>query len=199
MKTAFSVSVMLLLLFTVLPAASGQEQDAEGTAIFAGGCFWCMEEAYEKHDGVLEVVSGYTGGHVEDPSYQQVTGGNTGHHEAVRVQYDPSVISYEQLIDIFWRNVDPLDSGGQFCDRGSSYLSGIFFLNDKQETIARESLEELKESGRFSRPIATELSEAGEFYVAEQYHQDYYRKNPLRYKLYKRACGREARLNELWG
>lgn len=188
----------LALLFAA-PAVGAQDGENRETAIFAGGCFWCMEEVYEAVDGVYEAVSGYIGGHVESPSYREVTTGNTGHHEAVRVEYDPSVVSYRELVDIFWRNVDPVDGGGQFCDRGSSYLSAIFYQNSREERIARQSRRELEQSDRFSREIATEISEAGEFYVAEEYHQDYYEKNPLQYRLYKRACGREARLNEIWG
>jgi peptide-methionine (S)-S-oxide reductase len=199
MKSAVGAVVSLVLLAFIAGSAVAQESGDQETAIFAGGCFWCMEEAYEKVEGVEEAVSGYIGGHVEDPTYRQVTRGGTGHHEAVRVIYDPSVVTYDELVDIFWRNIDPVDDGGQFCDRGSSYLSGIFYQNDREERIARQSLRELEQSGRFSQEIATEISEAGEFYVAEEYHQDYYKKNTVRYRIYKRACGREARLNEIWG
>ena len=167
-------------------------------AIFAGGCFWCMEPPFDKLDGVISTTSGYTGGHVADPSYEQVSRGNTGHAEAVRVVYDPTRISYERLLDTFWHNVDPLDAGGQFCDRGDQYRSEIFYLNGKQKRLAEASREALAASGRLDGRIATKITEAGPFYPAEEYHQDYYRKNPIRYQFYRFSCGRDGRLDELW-
>ncbi|MFP4427496.1 MAG: peptide-methionine (S)-S-oxide reductase MsrA, partial [Spirochaetaceae bacterium] len=173
------------------------EESAKAT--FAGGCFWCMEEAFDKVDGVSETISGYAGGDVADPTYEQVTSGNTGHYEVLQVTYDPDVVSYEELLYHFWRNVDPVDGGGQFCDRGSQYLSAIFYHDRRQERLARNSLRELESSDRFSRPIATDIIELDEFYPAEGYHQNYYERNPLRYNFYKSACGREARLRSVWG
>jgi peptide-methionine (S)-S-oxide reductase len=169
------------------------------TAIFAGGCFWCMEPPFDALDGVLSTTSGYTGGHVEDPRYEQVSKGGTGHLEAVRVDYDPARISYPQLLDVFWRNVDPLDGGGQFCDRGRQYATAIFVSDAAQRQLAEASKRKLDESKRFDRPVATEILEAGPFYPAEEYHQDYARKNPLRYRYYRNSCGRDARLAAVWG
>ncbi|MFP4409295.1 MAG: peptide-methionine (S)-S-oxide reductase MsrA [Alkalispirochaetaceae bacterium] len=190
-------SLLLLLLFGLLGTTLWAEESAKAT--FAGGCFWCMEEAFDKVDGVSETISGYAGGDVADPTYEQVTSGNTGHYEVLQVTYDPDVVSYEELLYHFWRNVDPVDGGGQFCDRGSQYLSAIFYHDRRQERLARNSLRELESSDRFSRPIATDIIELDEFYPAEGYHQNYYERNPLRYNFYKTACGREARLRSVWG
>lgn len=183
-------------------AADHAREDSSGTlatAVFAGGCFWCMEPPFDKLTGVVSTTSGYTGGHVADPSYEQVSSGTTGHAEAVRVEYDPKQIDYTQLLDVFWHNVDPLDAGGQFCDRGSQYRSAIFYENDRQRQLAEQSKEELEDSGRFDQPIATEIVSAGAFYPAEDYHQNYYEKNAYRYKFYRYLCGRDERLQELWG
>ncbi|MEJ2313400.1 MAG: peptide-methionine (S)-S-oxide reductase MsrA [Nitrospirota bacterium] len=168
-------------------------------AIFAGGCFWCMEPPFEKLDGVKEVISGYTGGHKENPTYKEVSAGGTGHVEAVKVIYDPSKVSYETLLQVFWRQVDPTDAGGQFVDRGSQYRSAIFYLNDKQKALAEQSKAELAKSGRFDKPIVTEILPAGKFYEAEDYHQDYYKKNPIRYKIYRYGSGRDKFLEKAWG
>lgn len=182
-------------------AAGGQERAVDGrelaTAIFAGGCFWCVEEVFDEVDGVTETVSGYTGGTVPNPTYEQVVAGGTGHIEAVRVRYDPAKTSYAELLEVFWRNVDPFDAGGQFCDRGDSYLSAIFVMDDEQKRLAEKSKTEV--SNRFERPVTTEIGPAVEFYRAEEYHQGYYLKNPIRYALYKWNCGRAQRLQELWG
>ena len=186
-----------LFLFALLGTAAWAQESAKAT--FAGGCFWCMEEAFDKVDGVSETVSGYAGGDVEDPTYQQVVSGTTGHYEVLQVTYDPDLVSYEELLYHFWRNIDPVDGGGQFCDRGSQYLSAIFYHNDRQQRLAQESLRELRRSDRFDQSIATEILELDQFYRAEGYHQDYYNKNPLRYNFYKTACGREARLQSVWG
>ena len=168
-------------------------------AIFAGGCFWCVEEAFDEVTGVVSTTSGYTGGGTRDPSYEEVSAGGTGHAEAVLVVYDPAVTTYATLLDVFWHNIDPTDGGGQFCDRGDSYRSAIFTSDDEQRRLANDSKRALEESGRFDRPIATEIVPAGRFYEAETYHQDYYEKNPVRYKLYKWNCRRAQRLEQIWG
>jgi peptide-methionine (S)-S-oxide reductase len=174
-------------------------KDGEAIATFAGGCFWCMEPPYDKLDGVLATTSGYTGGDTVDPTYKEVSAGGTGHAEVVQITYDPSKVSYEQLLDVFWRNVDPLDPGGQFCDRGDQYRTGIFVHDEEQRRLAEASKQALKSDGRLEQPIVTEIEEAGPFYPAEDYHQDYYEKNPLRYKFYRWNCGRDQRLAQLWG
>ena len=171
----------------------------EAAAVFAGGCFWCMEPPYDAIDGVVATISGYTGGHVENPTYRQVSRGGSGHYEAVIVVYRPAEVSYRELLDVYWVNIDPLDAGGQFCDRGSSYRSAIFYRTPEQRRVAEESRRRLEESGRLRGEIVTEILPAGEFYVAEEYHQDYYIKTPLRYRTYRSGCGRDARLEYLWG
>ncbi len=193
--------VLLFSVFLLLFAFGGQlaAQD-EAKATLAGGCFWCMEPPYDELDGVISTISGYSGGHVEDPTYQEVVSGNTGHLEVVQITYDPSVVSYEELLDVFWVNIDPVDGGGQFCDRGQQYTSAIFYHNEEQRRLAEESREEIAESNDFGmRRIQTDIRPLEEFYRAEEYHQDYYRKNPLRYNLYRTGCGRDQRLEELWG
>lgn len=168
-------------------------------ATFAGGCFWCMEPPFDALDGVLSTVSGYTGGDQPNPSYQEVSAGTTGHLEAVRIQYDPARIGYEDLLAVFWRNIDPTDGSGQFCDKGEQYQAAIFVHDADQRHAAEASLEALRNDAPFAEPIVTEIRTAAAFYPAEDYHQDYYRKNPLRYKFYRRLCGRDQRLEELWG
>jgi len=168
-------------------------------ATFAGGCFWCVEEAFEKVPGVISAVSGYTGGTVPNPTYEQVSKETTGHAEAVRVTYDPARVSYEQLVDWFWHNIDPTQAGGQFCDFGSSYRSAILVHDDAQRKVAEATKRALEASGRFKQPIVTEIVAAGMFYEAEDYHQDYYKKNPNRYRFYKFYCGRVQRLEQIWG
>lgn len=168
------------------------------SAIFAAGCFWCMEPPFDELPGVLATTSGYAGGETPNPTYEQVSAGGTGHAEAVRVDYDPAKVSYEKLLEAFWRNVDPFAVDAQFCDHGSQYRSAIFPLDDEQRRLAEASLEAVK--ARFPKEkIATRIEEAGQFWPAEDYHQDYYRKNPIRYKLYRLSCGRDARLKEIWG
>jgi peptide-methionine (S)-S-oxide reductase len=179
--------------------ATTMTKDGQAVATFAGGCFWCMEPPYDKLDGVLATISGYTGGGKADPTYREVSAGGTGHAEAVQVTYDPAKVSYEQLLEVFWRNVDPLDAGGQFCDRGDQYRTAIFAHGDEQRQLAEQSKQALVDSGRFEQPIVTEVEEAGAFYPAEDYHQDYYQKNPVRYNFYRWNCGRDQRLAELWG
>jgi peptide-methionine (S)-S-oxide reductase len=186
----------------VLAAAGGTAPSAgqsgqHATAIFAGGCFWCMEPPFDALDGVVSTTSGYTGGQVKNPTYEQVSEGRTGHTEAIRVVYDPTKITYDKLLEVFWRNVDPLDGGGQFCDRGPQYRSGIFYQSEEERRLAEQSKE--KVASRVSGRIATEITAAGPFYEAEAYHQDYYKKNPVRYKFYKWNCGRDQRLEKVWG
>lgn len=188
-----------------MPAAaapqSGKDTTVETTtaqATFAGGCFWCTESDFEKLDGVLEVVSGYTGGHVAHPTYQQVSAGGTGHAEAIRVTYDPRKISYTRLLEVFWRSIDPTDAGGQFVDRGSQYRSAIFYHDAEQQRLAEASKQALMASGRFDAPIVTEIVAAQEFFPAEDYHQDYYKKSPLRYKFYRLNSGRDQFLEKAW-
>jgi len=167
-------------------------------ATFAGGCFWCMEQPFEKIDGVVEVVSGYTGGHTENPTYDEVCSGTTGHLEAIQVRYDPSLVPYDHLLNVFWRQIDPTDDGGQFADRGSQYRTAILYHDDDQKQIAEESKVMLDRSGRFTHPIATDIIAFTVFYPAEEYHQDYYRKCPIRYGLYKKGSGRESYLKAVW-
>jgi peptide methionine sulfoxide reductase msrA/msrB len=169
------------------------------TATFAGGCFWCVESDFEKVDGVVEAISGYIGGQKPDPTYKEVSAGGTGHAEAVQIRYDPDKVSYQELLDVFWRHVDPTDAGGQFVDRGSQYRPAIFYHDLEQKRLAEESKAQLEKSGRFSKPIATEIVPLSEFYTAEDYHQDYYKKSPLRYKLYRRGSGRDQFLKRTWG
>lgn len=168
-------------------------------ATFAGGCFWCMEPPFEKLDGVLSVVSGYTGGPEVDPTYKEVSSGSTSHIESVEIRYNPAQISYEDLLQVFWRQIDPTDDGGQFVDRGDQYKSAIFYHNEKQQHLAEASKTELAASGPFKESIVTEIVAATPFYDAEEYHQDYYKKNPLRYKYYRNGSGRDAFLDEAWG
>lgn len=183
---------------TTLAIAPVKAADSLESAIFAGGCFWCMEEAFEKLPGVSEAISGYSNGHDPSPEYKSVSQGVTGHAEVIKVQYDPTKISYKELVDHFWINIDPTVKDRQFCDSGSQYRSGIYYLNDKQKQIALESLQSLKASRRFEK-IYTEIEPAEKFFMAESYHQDYYQKNPFRYRYYKNSCGREDRLEEIWG
>lgn len=178
-------------------AAAAQAPPSRATATFAGGCFWCMEGPFEKLPGVLSVTSGYAGGSVKQPTYEQVSAGRTGHAEVVQVIYDPARVDYERLLHVFWRNVDPLTPNAQFCDRGSQYRSAIFFHDDAQRQAAEKSKAEL--APRFPKPIATEVVKLDTFWPAEEYHQDFYRKNPVRYQTYRMGCGRDARLKELWG
>ena len=161
------------------------------TAVFAGGCFWCTESDFEKVDGVLEVISGYTGGSKANPTYEQVSAGGSGHVEAVKVVYDPDRLTYAQLLQVFWRHVDPTDGGGQFVDRGSHYRSVIFYSSEKERSLAEASKQSLAASGRFGKPIATEILRLGEFYPAEEYHQDYYNKDPINYRDYRSGSGRD--------
>ena len=169
------------------------------TATFAGGCFWCVESDFDAVPGVVETISGYTGGTADDPTYKQVTAGGTGHREAVQIRYDPKQVSYERLLHVFWRSVDPTDSGGQFCDRGESYQTAIFVGNEEERRIAEASKGALEQSMVLDAPVVTPIEPAGEFYPAEDYHQDYYTKNPVRYRFYRFSCGRDSRVQQVWG
>lgn len=188
--------VLSLAFASLVMAAPTQAQTAKAT--FAGGCFWCMEEALDAAKGVRLSLSGYIGGKVADPTYEQVSAGNTGHAEAVEVTYDPAKTSYAQLLDIFWKNIDPTVGDRQFCDVGNQYRPAIFYHNAEQKRLAEESKRRIEQSGRFKK-VAVEIAPATAFYVAEDYHQDYYLKNPLRYKYYKFSCGRAQTLERLWG
>lgn len=180
------------------PAAIDGGQHSLEKAIFAGGCFWCTESDFEKRDGVSEAISGYIGGHTVNPTYAAVSAGGTGHIEAVEVHYDPSRVSYAELLEHFWRHIDPTDPGGQFVDRGGQYRSAIFYLDDEQKRLAEASRTELERSGRFDVPIVTEIIAATTFYPAEDYHQDYYKKNPFRYRFYRSGSGRDQFLSRTW-
>ncbi len=178
---------------------AGQSTAKLDTATFAGGCFWCMEPPFDKLPGVVSVTSGYTGGTVRNPSYEQVSAGGTGHAEAVRIVFDPAKIRYEKLLDVFWRNIDPTAKDRQFCDVGHQYRAAIFYHSEYQRRLAIASREALEKNKPFKGPVVTEIVAAGDFYPAEEYHQQYYRKNPIRYKFYRTSCGRDRRLRELWG
>lgn len=173
------------------------DETGSAEAVFAGGCFWCMEPPYDDQPGVQATTSGYTGGERDNPTYEEVSGGNTGHTEAVRIDYHPDEISYAQLLEIFWRNIDPFAVDRQFCDAGNQYRSAIFYANDEQRELAEASKAEME--ARFGREIATQVVPADTFWEAEEYHQDYYQKNPVRYKFYRFSCGRDNRLEEIWG
>ncbi|SDD92818.1 peptide methionine sulfoxide reductase msrA/msrB [Paenibacillus sp. UNCCL117] len=167
-------------------------------ATFAGGCFWCMVTPFEEMPGIVSIVSGYTGGHTENPTYQEVCTDTTGHTEAVQITFDPALFPYEELVELYWRQIDPTDAGGQFCDRGSSYRTAIFYHTEEQREIAEASKQRLQDSGRFDQPIVTPILPAEVFYPAEEYHQDYHKKNPLRYKMYRRGSGRDDYLKQHW-
>lgn len=195
--------IILLCLVSFLagisdPAYAAAESSL-AQATFAGGCFWCMEKPFDELPGVIDTTSGYAGGTVENPSYYEVSAGGTGHVEAVQVTYDPSQVSYEMLLDVFWHNIDPLDGKGQFCDQGSQYRAAIFYADDAQQQAAQASKELLAVSGKLKGAIATAIQPASTFYPAEDYHQNYYQTHPVRYKVYRFGCGRDQRLAKLWG
>jgi peptide-methionine (S)-S-oxide reductase len=192
------LSLFITPIFAANQAASTTTRQQE-TAIFAGGCFWCMEPAFDKLDGVISTTSGYTAGHTKNPTYKEVSAGGSGHTEAIQVIFDPEKISYAELLDVFWKNIDPLAVDRQFCDSGTQYRSGIYYLTREQEVAAKQSLQQLEKSRPFEGVIATEIIAASTFYPAEDYHQDYYQKNPIRYKFYRYSCGRDQRLQEIWG
>ena len=183
----------------VLMLAHNPASAEESVATFAGGCFWCVESDFDHVPGVLRTVSGYTGGDVKYPTYSDVTSGSSGHREAVQIFFDPGKVTYAELLEVFWRSVDPTDAGGQFCDRGDSYATAVFVHNAEQRRLAESSRQTLEDSGLLDAPVVTPIETAAEFYPAESYHQDYYEKNPTRYKFYRYTCGRDARVEELWG
>lgn len=193
--------ILLVLALALAPVAALAQQGApaeqRAIAIFAGGCFWCMEPPFDKLPGVISTTSGFTGGKTVNPTYRQVVEGDTGHAEAVQVVYDPTKITYEKLLEVFWHNVDPFDAGGQFCDRGDSYRTGIFVRDEAQLRLAQESKKQVE--AKLKKPVVTEIVLATKFYPAEDYHQDYYVKNPVRYKFYRQNCGRDDRLRQVWG
>ena len=199
----FGRALAAIIFFGAAIAAHAQAAKpadaAYAKAIFAGGCFWCMEPPFDKLDGVISTTSGYTGGSMKNPSYEQVSSGRTGHAEAVQILYDPKKVTYEKLLDVFWHNVDPTVKDQQFCDVGNQYRTGIFYANEEQKRLAEASKAQLEKSKPFKAAIVTEITAAGEFWPAEEYHQDFYIKNPLRYKFYRSGCGRDARLKDLWG
>jgi peptide-methionine (S)-S-oxide reductase len=185
----------LIFLMLLAPVSAGAAE--KGEAIFAGGCFWCMETAFEGVPGVISAVSGYSGGPKKNPTYEEVGAGLTGHAESVKVTFDPAKITYAKLLDIFWHNIDPLSANGQFCDRGPQYRSAIFWLDEAQKKAAEESKRAVEK--KLGKQIATEVVKGGEFWPAEEYHQDFFRKSPVRYQSYRLGCGRDRRLKELWG
>ncbi|MBD2394000.1 peptide-methionine (S)-S-oxide reductase MsrA [Cyanobacterium aponinum UTEX 3222] len=191
------ILAIIISIFLILSPSANAETDKIQTATFAGGCFWCMEPPYDKVEGVISTTSGYTGGNVKNPTYKQVSQGQTGHAEAVQVKYDSSKINYEYLLDIFWKNIDPTVKNRQFCDVGNQYRSGIFYHSEEQKQLALASREKVEK--QLNGKIYTEITPVKDFYPAEEYHQDYYKKNPLLYKYYRFRCGRDQRLKELWG
>lgn len=200
----FIVFTVILITYNQVNSMDKMEKHMQNntektaSAVFAGGCFWCTESDFEKVDGVIEAISGYTGGLGKNPTYRQVSGGGTGHLEAVKVVYNPSIISYEQLLNVFWKHVNPTDPGGQFVDRGTQYRSAVFYADKTEKRLAEQSKQRLSASGRFSKPIVTDILPLGEFYPAEDYHQDYYKKNPIRYNGYRYSSGRDQFLKKTW-
>lgn len=188
-----------LVLYAAAASAQTTPEQKLETATFSSGCFWCTESDFDKVKGVVETTSGYIGGKTPNPTYKQVSAGGTGHAEALQLKYDPSQVTYQQLLDVYWHNVDPLDGTGQFCDRGDQYRPAIFYHTEEQKRLAEESKAALEKSGRFKEPIAVEITAASTFTPAEDYHQDYYKKNPIQYFIYRHGCGRDARLEALWG
>lgn len=189
------IFIIVSFLSFINMSIQGANQSIE-TAIFAGGCFWCMQPVFENIPGILSSTAGYTGGHLENPTYEQVSHENTGHYESVEITFDPEIISYQEILKLFWKNIDPIDAQGQFCDRGDSYRSAIFYSNERQKELAEQSKTDLEKE--LKMPVATGIIPASKFYIAEDYHQDYHSKNPIRYKFYRSACGRDRRLKELW-
>lgn len=191
-----AVMGLSMILITVVAAMAATNLEK---AIFAGGCFWCMEQPFDKIPGVVSVTPGYTGGRKKNPTYEEVSAGGTGHAEAVQVVYDPAKVTFEKLLNVFWHNIDPTAKDRQFCDSGNQYRSAIFFHNEEQHRLSLQSKTQLEKDKTFKEPVVTEIVQATEFYPAEEYHQHYYKKNPIRYKYYRTSCGRDRRLKELWG
>jgi peptide-methionine (S)-S-oxide reductase len=202
LRSSLQLGTLLIALLGGSQFAAATEApstDKSAVAVFAGGCFWCTESDFDKVDGVIATTSGYIGGQLENPSYEAVSSGQSGHIEAVQVRFDPSKTSYNKLLEAYWPSIDPLNADGQFCDTGSQYRSAIFYNSPEQQQLAQASKAALAASGRLPAPIATQILPATTFYPAEDYHQDYHSKNPLRYNYYRRGCGRDARLEKLWG
>ena len=204
LRYALSTFILSLLSMAATVSTADETEVTTGNedmslATFAGGCFWCMEAPFDKLEGVISTTSGYTGGHKKKPTYKRVSSGKTGHAEAVQIFYDPKQVSYEKLLDVFWRNIDPTTPDRQFCDQGNQYRSEIFYHNDEQERLANASKSNLNETKPFKEPIVTQISKASTFYAAEDRHQDYYQKNPVRYGYYRYVCARDKRLEQLWG
>jgi len=200
LRVPFNAVMLAILVSVASPGAAPDASAAETrVATFGGGCFWCMEPPYDKLDGVISTTSGYMGGDVDNPTYEQVTRGNTGHVEVVQVEFDPEVVGFEQLLDTYWVNVDPLTDNRQFCDSGESYRPVIFVHSDHQRELAEASKQAVVDSGRFDRPVIVPVEDAGAFWPAEDYHQDYYRQSSVSYKYYRWRCGRDQRLEQLWG
>jgi peptide-methionine (S)-S-oxide reductase len=192
-------ALLASLALPVLAAEAPKVPPGDSVAIFAGGCFWCVESDFDRVPGVVATISGYTGGHTANPTYEEVSRGGTGHAESVEVVFDPKKVSYEKLLEVFWVSIDPTVKDRQFCDTGTQYRTAIFYSDDAQRRAAEESKKKIEATKPFKAPIVTEITRAGPFYPAEDYHQDFYRKNPVRYKFYRTGCGRDARLKELWG
>ncbi len=199
MQPLHKILFLICALGLSSPCAGAAQPLSPAKAIFAGGCFWCMEPPFDKLPGVISTTSGYVGGQKKNPTYEEVSTGSTGHTEAVQILYDPKIVTYQKLLDVFWRNIDPTVKNRQFCDIGPQYRSGIFYLEAEQKRLAEESRAALGKTKRFKEAIVTEITPAAEFWRAEEYHQNYYLKNPLRYSYYRTGCGRDARLKQLWG
>lgn len=199
LRTIMSALCALFLCATTAAAQMDAAEQKLEVATFASGCFWCTEADFDKVKGVVETTSGFMGGRTPNPTYNEVAAGGTGHAEVVQLKYDPSQVTYQQLLDVYWRNVDPLDGTGQFCDRGDQYRPAIFYHTEEQKRLAEESKAALEKSGRFKAPIVVEITAASAFTPAEDYHQDYYKRNPIQYFIYRHGCGRDARLEALWG
>lgn len=204
MNKCFFIGIFSLILISLTYAEEKMDNSNPNApklekATFAGGCFWCMEPPFEKLKGVQEVISGYTGGHKENPTYKEVCSGTTGHAESIQVVYDPMQTTYEELLDVFWHNIDPTTLNKQFADEGDQYRTAIFYYNEEQKRLAGESKKKMEQSGRFKKFIVTEITPASTFYPAEDYHQDYYKKNPIQYKIYRYGSGRDQYLDKVWG
>lgn len=198
-RTLAIIFSLVCLNLACFNAAAETRQHNTRLATFAGGCFWCMEPPFDELDGVISTISGYSGGHTQDPNYQQISSGTTGHTEVVQITYDPDKISFRELLEVYWVNIDPTTPDRQFCDQGSQYRSALFYHDEEQKQLIEQSKQTLDKTKPFKQPIVTEIIPFERFYAAEDYHQDYYRKNPIRYKYYRYACGRDKRLQTLWG
>lgn len=199
MLMRFTIPMLFAWLLSISAIADTANESKLESVVLGGGCFWCIEADYEKLDGVVDVISGYAGGHVKNPTYKQVSAGGSGHIEVVKVTYDANKINYSQILDYFWRHIDPTRDDGQFCDRGAQYRPAIFYQDETQKKLALASQKQVEQTKPFVQPLKVELIQATIFYPAEDYHQDYYKKNPIRYNFYRYNCGRDARVEQLWG